>query len=145
VAAQPSFQRVKVLTTLDPSLPPTGGDPVQLKELFLNILSNAGEAMPKGGTVTVSSRFLDGAARQIEVMIRDTGQGIPPENLDKIFMPFYTTKKIGQGTGLGLAIAYGIVKMHRGAIEVKSKVGEGTTFWVKLPASTPVKSQETVG
>jgi len=142
VAAQPSFQRVKVLTTLDPSLPPTGGDPVQLKELFLNILSNAGEAMPKGGTVTVSSRFLDGAARQIEVMIRDTGQGIPPENLDKIFMPFYTTKKIGQGTGLGLAIAYGIVKMHRGAIEVKSKVGEGTVFWVKLPASAPANNPE---
>jgi len=142
VAAQPSFQRVKVLTTLDPSLPPTGGDPVQLKELFLNILSNAGEAMPKGGTVTVSSRFLDGAARQIEVMIRDTGQGISPENLDKIFMPFYTTKKIGQGTGLGLAIAYGIVKMHRGAIEVKSKVGEGTVFWVKLPASAPANNPE---
>jgi signal transduction histidine kinase/NAD-dependent dihydropyrimidine dehydrogenase PreA subunit len=145
VAAQPSFQRVKVVSTLDPSLPPTGGDPVQLKEVFLNILSNAGEAMPKGGTITVSSRFLDGAARQIEVMIRDTGQGIPPENLDKIFMPFYTTKKIGQGTGLGLAIAYGIVKMHRGAIEVKSKVGEGTAFWVKLPASAPAQSPASTG
>ncbi len=56
-------------------------------------------------------------------------------------MPFFTTKKIGQGTGLGLAIAYGIVKMHRGAIEVKSKVGEGTTFWVKLPASPSAGSQ----
>ncbi len=60
-------------------------------------------------------------------------------------MPFFTTKKIGQGTGLGLAIAYGIVKMHRGMIEVKSKVGEGTTFWVKLPASPSAKSQEMVG
>ena len=145
VAAQPSFQKVKVLITLDPSLPPTGGDPVQLKEVFLNILSNAVEAMPEGGAVTVSSRFLDGAARQIEVMIRDTGQGIPPENLDKIFMPFYTTKKIGQGTGLGLAIAYGIVKMHRGAIEVKSKVGEGTAFWVKLPASAPAQNPASAG
>jgi signal transduction histidine kinase len=118
---------------------------VQLKEVFLNILSNAVEAMPEGGAVTVSSRFLDGAARQIEVMIRDTGQGIPPENLDKIFMPFYTTKKIGQGTGLGLAIAYGIVKMHRGAIEVKSKVGEGTAFWVKLPASAPAQNPASAG
>ena len=145
VEAQPSFQKVKVLTTLDPSLPPTGGDPVQLKEVFLNILSNAGEAMPGGGTITVNSRLLDGAARQIEVMIRDTGQGIPPENLDKIFMPFYTTKKIGQGTGLGLAIAYGIVKMHRGAIEVRSKVGEGTVFWVKLPASAPAQRPESAG
>jgi len=135
VANQPSFQKVEMTTSLDPSLPLTGGDPVQLKEVFLNILSNAGEAMPDGGKVDVASKFLDGATNSIEVMIRDTGQGIPPENLDKIFMPFFTTKKIGQGTGLGLAIAYGIVKMHRGAIDVKSKVGEGTTFWVKLPAS----------
>jgi signal transduction histidine kinase len=145
VPAQPSFRRVEIVKNLDPSLPATGGDPVQLKEVFLNILSNAGEAMPEGGRIAVSSRFLEGAGNQIEVMIRDSGQGIPQENLDKIFMPFFTTKKIGQGTGLGLAIAYGIVKMHRGAIEVKSKVGEGTTFWVKLPASTPAKSQETVG
>jgi two-component system NtrC family sensor kinase len=145
VEAQPSFRRVKILTSLDPSVPPTGGDPVQLKEVFLNILSNAGEAMPEGGTITVSSRFLDGASRQIEVMIRDTGQGIPPENLDKIFMPFFSTKRIGQGTGLGLAIAYGIVKMHRGAIEVRSTVGEGTTFWVKLPPSAPAKNPESAG
>jgi two-component system NtrC family sensor kinase len=145
-AAQPSFQKVKVITILDPSLPPTGGDPVQLKEVFLNILSNAGESMPGGGTITVSSRFPEGTARQmIEVMIRDTGQGIPPENLDKIFMPFYTTKKIGQGTGLGLAIAYGIVKMHRGSIEVQSKVGEGTVFWVRLPPSAPARGPESAG
>jgi signal transduction histidine kinase len=145
VAAQPSFQKVKIQKTLAPVLPSTGGDPVQLKEVFLNILSNAGEAMPKGGTVDVTSRFPDGGSNQIEIMIRDTGQGIPQENLDKIFMPFFTTKKIGQGTGLGLAIAYGIVKMHRGSIEVKSKVGEGTTFWVKLPATPSVKSEETIG
>jgi signal transduction histidine kinase len=145
VEAQPSFQRVKILKTLDPSVPPTGGDPAQLKEVFLNILSNAGEAMPEGGTITVSSRFLDGAGRQIEVMIRDTGQGIPPENLDKIFMPFFSTKKIGQGTGLGLAIAYGIVKMHHGAIEVRSTVGEGTTFWVKLPPFPSAQNPESAG
>jgi signal transduction histidine kinase len=78
-------------------------------------------------------------------MIRDTGQGIPQENLNKLFMPFFTTKKIGQGTGLGLAIAYGIVKMHRGSIEVQSKVGEGTTFWVKLPAESSLGGQESVG
>ena len=77
--------------------------------------------------------------------VTDTGQGIPPENLDKIFMPFFSTKRIGQGTGLGLAIAYGIVKMHRGAIEVRSKVGEGTTFWVKLPPSAPAKNPESAG
>jgi len=116
-----------------------------LKEVFLNILSNAGEAMPGGGKIDVTSKFQDGANQNIEVIVRDTGQGIPAENLDKIFMPFFTTKKIGQGTGLGLAIAYGIIKMHRGAIEVKSKVGEGTTFGVKLPPSQPSQFQGEAG
>ncbi len=145
VAAQPAFQKVEIDKTLDPSLPATEGDPVQLKEVFLNILSNAGEAMPGGGRVTVVSRFREAGSHPIEIMIRDTGQGIPQENLNKLFMPFFTTKKIGQGTGLGLAIAYGIVKMHRGAIEVQSKVGEGTTFWVKLPAESSLRGQESVG
>jgi signal transduction histidine kinase len=145
VAAQPAFQKVEIAKTLDPSLPATEGDPLQLKEVFLNILSNAGEAMPEGGRVTVVSRFREAGSHPIEIMIRDTGQGIPQENLNKLFMPFFTTKKIGQGTGLGLAIAYGIVKMHRGAIEVQSKVGEGTTFWVKLPAESSLRDQESVG
>ena len=145
VAAQPAFQKVEIAKTLDPSLPATDGDPVQLKEVFLNILSNAGEAMPEGGRVTVVSRFREAGSHPIEIMIRDTGQGIPQENLNKLFMPFFTTKKIGQGTGLGLAIAYGIVKMHRGAIEVQSKVGEGTTFWVKLPAGSSLRGQESIG
>jgi signal transduction histidine kinase len=94
--------------------------------------------MPAGGKVTVSSRFNSGR-RNIEVSIGDTGHGVPPENLSKIFMPFFTTKKIGQGTGLGLAIAYGIVKMHRGSIEVESKAGEGTTFLVRLPVTSSTK------
>jgi signal transduction histidine kinase/iron only hydrogenase large subunit-like protein len=145
VAAQPAFQKVEIAKTLDPCLPATEGDPSQLKEVFLNILSNAGEAMPEGGRVTVVSRFRETGSNPIEIMIRDTGQGIPQENLNKLFMPFFTTKKIGQGTGLGLAIAYGIVKMHRGAIEVQSKVGEGTTFWVKLPAESSLRDQESVG
>jgi signal transduction histidine kinase/NAD-dependent dihydropyrimidine dehydrogenase PreA subunit len=136
---QPSFQKVEILRALEPSLPLMSGDPVQLKEVFLNIVSNAGEAMPEGGKVIVSSRFNNGGG-SIEVTVRDTGLGIPEENLNKIFMPFFTTKKIGQGTGLGLAIAYGIVKMHRGSIDVESKQREGTTFVVKLPVVNPVKS-----
>jgi two-component system NtrC family sensor kinase len=136
---QPSFQKVEIIKALEPSLPLMSGDPVQLKEVFLNIVANAGEAMPAGGEVTVSSGFNKGGGN-IEVTIRDTGLGIPAENLNKIFMPFFTTKKIGQGTGLGLAIAYGIVKMHRGSIDVESKQGEGTTFVVKLPLVNPSKS-----
>ncbi|NWF55339.1 MAG: PAS domain-containing sensor histidine kinase, partial [Syntrophaceae bacterium] len=87
----------------------------------------------------------DAGSHPIEVLIQDTGQGIAPENLNKLFIPFFTTKKIGQGTGLGLAIAYGIVKMHRGTIDVRSKVGEGTTFCIKLPASSSARAEETVG
>jgi len=140
---QSSFQKVKVVQSLDLSLPVITGDPMQLKEVFLNIISNAGEAMPEGGMVTISSRFNSGG-RSIEVSIRDTGHGVPPENLGKIFMPFFTTKKIGQGTGLGLAIAYGIVKMHRGSIDVESKVGQGTTFLVRLPVISSAKPEEGV-
>jgi signal transduction histidine kinase len=136
---QPSFQKVEISKALDPSLPRVSGDPVQLKEVFLNIVSNAGEAMPRGGRVAVSSKFNNGGGN-IEVAIHDTGHGVSPENLNKIFMPFFTTKQIGQGTGLGLAIAYGIVKMHRGSIDVESKQGEGTTFVVKLPLVNPSKS-----
>jgi signal transduction histidine kinase/iron only hydrogenase large subunit-like protein len=145
VSAQPAFRHVQTEKRLDPSMPRTGGDPSQLKEVFLNILSNAGEAMPEGGRLTVVSRFRDAGSHPIEVLIQDTGQGIAPENLNKLFIPFFTTKKIGQGTGLGLAIAYGIVKMHRGTIDVQSKVGEGTTFWIKLPASSSARAEETVG
>ncbi len=101
VTAQPAFQRVQIAKTLDPSLPATEGDPVQLKEVFLNILSNAGEAMPQGGKVTVVSRFLEAGSHPIEIMIRDTGQGIPQENLNKIFMPFSPPRKSARGPAWG--------------------------------------------
>jgi len=143
-AKQPSFQKVQIIKTLDTSVPLLSGDPLQLKEVFLNILSNAGEAMPQGGEVRVSSKF-SAQGNNIEIAIRDTGYGVLPENLNKIFLPFFTTKKIGQGTGLGLAIAYGIIKMHRGSIDVESKKGEGTTFIVKLPALSPKKVEEIPG
>jgi two-component system NtrC family sensor kinase len=143
VSKQSSFQKVEIHKAFDPSLPPVSGDPVQLKEVFLNIVSNAGEAMPGGGKVTVSSKFNSGGGR-IEVSIHDTGHGVSPENLNKIFMPFFTTKQIGQGTGLGLAIAYGIVKMHRGSIDVESRKGAGTTFLVKLPVLRSIPQEAEV-
>ena len=137
VRKQPYFYRVQLIQDLSPDLPRMSGDPVQLKEVFINILSNAGEAMPAGGTVRIDSRFHNHGGGSIQVAIQDTGEGIPRENLDKIFMPFFTTKKVGQGTGLGLAIAYGIIKMHRGKIEVQSILGEGTKFVIQLPLSAP--------
>ncbi len=127
-----------------PSTPfPIFLDPGQIKQVLLNLLSNAFQATPEGGTVTVWARrvrrstfdgrpfekTLEGEA--IEIGIADTGVGIPPEHLERIFEPYFTTRE--GGTGLGLAIAHRIVDAHRGRIEVESEVGKGTTFHVLLP------------
>ena len=104
-------------------------DRSQLKQVFLNILLNAVQAMPAGGEIRVQASVLDGV--KAVVSVADTGEGIQEENLDRIFDPFFTTKK--GGTGLGLSICYGIVKSHEGEIEVTSRPGQGTTVIVKLP------------
>jgi signal transduction histidine kinase len=104
-------------------------DRSQLKQLFLNILLNAVQAMPDGGEIRVQASVPDGVKALVSVA--DTGEGILEENLDRIFDPFFTTKK--GGTGLGLSICYGIVKSHEGEIEAKSRPGQGTTVIVKLP------------
>jgi two-component system NtrC family sensor kinase len=112
-------------------LPEIEADTAQLRQVFLNLMTNAVEAMPQGGTLTVRTR--SAPPGMITAEIQDTGVGIPSENLSKLFTPFFTTKPIGKGTGLGLAIVYGIIKMHRGQINVKSQVGQGTTFTIQLP------------
>lgn len=104
--------------------------PSQLNQVFLNILVNAGHAIEKRGTITVTTGC-DGNG--VFVDIADSGKGIAPENLGRIFDPFFTTKPVGQGTGLGLSLSYGIVREHGGRIEVHSQVGLGTTFRVFLP------------
>lgn len=108
------------------------GDSAQLQQVTTNLLSNAIAAMPGGGTVKVSLSQNDNVA---SISVTDTGTGIDPEQLDRIFEPFVTTKDVGQGTGLGLSIAYGIVKEHDGQIKVESDPGAGTTFHVLLPIS----------
>jgi two-component system, NtrC family, sensor kinase len=105
------------------------GDKSQLKQLFLNLFLNAVQAMPAGGVLIVEALRKDGP--KAVVTVADNGEGIPEENLDRIFDPFFTTKK--GGTGLGLSICYNIVKSHGGDIEVKSRVGQGTTILVSLP------------
>jgi two-component system NtrC family sensor kinase len=129
--AQSVLERIAVVEDLDPALPHIQADAAQLRQAFVNLIVNAAEAMPGGGTLTVSTRRAEGG--QVRVAFQDTGTGIAPENLDKMFTPFFTTKPIGEGTGLGLAITYGIVKMHRGQIEVQSERGAGTTFTITLP------------
>ena len=139
---QPGYEHVQIVERIAPDIPQLEADPVQLSNVFVNLMDNAADAMTEGGTLTVEARpSRDG--NSVVVQVRDTGCGIPAENIKQIFSPFFSTKPLGQGTGLGLSIAYGIVKMHRGTIQVESKVGEGTTFTVTLPVHPPGRDTQT--
>ncbi len=120
---------VHFAAALDPGLPPISADEELLRQAFLNILQNACQAMPSGGTVTV--RTEREGRELIRVSIADEGVGIPVEDLEKIFKLYYTTKP--DGSGIGLSLVYRIVQMHDGAIEARSEAGRGTTMIVKLP------------
>jgi two-component system NtrC family sensor kinase len=135
VKNQMKFHNVQIDMDLAGEVPPVSIDPNQLQQVFLNLLTNAADAMNDTGYIRIATRTLGpGAERQVETEFTDTGPGIYPNNLDKIFEPFFTTKPVGKGTGLGLPVSYGIVKKHGGDIIVKSKVGRGTSFFVRLPA-----------
>jgi signal transduction histidine kinase len=110
------------------SLPEVEGDAEQLSQVFMNLILNAVQAMPRGGTLFVKAN-LEGA--RIMVKVSDTGAGIPPGELDKVFDPFFTTK--AEGSGMGLAVAYRIVKDHGGDIIVESDPGKGAAFTLWLP------------
>jgi signal transduction histidine kinase len=126
---------VEVERVFDQSIPPIAGDRDQLTQVFLNLMTNAADAMGKGGRLVLQTGIDHGedGQRMISVSVSDTGQGIPPEHLARIFEPFYTTKAEGHGTGLGLSVSLGIVQAHGGAIDMESKPGHGTTARVKLP------------
>jgi two-component system NtrC family sensor kinase len=130
---QAHIQGVKIVRERG-ALPPVLGDFGQLRQIFMNIASNACEAMEAGGTLTVRSREVPGELG-VEVVFEDTGSGIPPERLRKIFDPFFTTKE--RGTGLGLSVVYGVVEKHGGRIEVDSEEGKGTRFTIRLRAALP--------
>lgn len=110
----------------------------QLNQVFMNLLSNAIQAIPDKGVITISTLSQNDSA---VVMIQDTGIGMDAETLKKIFDPFFTTKKIGEGTGLGLSISYGIIEKHHGHISVTSEPGHGTCFTVSLPFTQPANEQ----
>jgi len=109
----------------------------KISQVFMNILMNAVQAIEERGTITISTRHIKEGRRaddsSVEILISDTGGGIPEESILKIFDPFFTTKPVGQGTGLGLSITYDIVRSHGGNITVESKAGKGTTFSILLP------------
>ena len=143
IRSQLKFHRITLIQELQPDLPPVVGNANQLQQVFTNIIINARQAMPDGGQLVIKSEVQSRESRDADLGLRtmdyvtvsftDTGSGIPEENLDKIWEPFFTTQPVGQGTGLGLSISYGIVEAHKGFIEVESQVGVGSTFTVFLP------------
>jgi len=138
---QELFEGIDLLCDLEPDLPTIQADPLQLRQVFLNLMNNAAEAMPHGGQLTL--RTQKGQAKGfVTAEIQDTGVGISDENMKKLFTPFFTTKPIGKGTGLGLAIIYGIVKMHRGQISVSSEEGQGTTFTITMREKLPARPEK---
>jgi len=140
-AQQLLSHNIRIIKNFQPDLPKIWADANQLEQVFLNLISNAKDAMERvsrKGELTISTALIhhDGW-EDVEVAVKDTGIGIPEENAEKIFEPFFSTKEVGKGTGLGLSICYGIIEAHGGRIEVESKVGEGTTFRVILPVLSP--------
>ena len=131
VAPQCHTAGVTLCCCFERDLPWIQADPDRLEQVFVNILNNAIDAMPRGGKLTVGTEF--GKDRTVVATISDTGVGIAEEHLPYIFDPFFSTKKPGKGTGLGLAVSYGIVRDHGGEIRAASAVGRGSTFTVSLP------------
>jgi PAS domain S-box-containing protein len=132
---------IRVEEMLDPHLPDLTGSEDRLQQVFMNLISNAAEAMETGrGERVLRIRTQHVAEREwVSVSIADTGVGIPKENLPKLFEPFFSTKKKGKGVGLGLSVAYGIIQEHGGSIQVQSEEGRGTTFTLELPLKTNAK------
>ena len=131
VADKLDEQRIEVVQALAPDLPPLHADPELLRNCLFNFITNAAQAMPDGGRITLGASF-DATAGEFSLTFRDEGAGIQPDDLDKIFQPYFTTKEAG--IGLGLAITERIIREHGGRIAVASTPGAGTTFTVMLPA-----------
>ncbi len=136
----PSFASVKVLKDYDSRVPGTMADPMQLQQVFMNLLLNAAEAMPGGGTLAMRT-FYEEKTGLIQIMISDSGKGIDERSIDKIFQPFFTTK--AKGTGLGLAITKRLIEQHGGSISVRNNQDGGAAFTITLPAK-PVREEQLV-
>ncbi len=122
---------VSLNSRFDPELPMIMGDESQLKQVIINLFSNAFDATEDGGTISIFTRTTQ--QQGVQLVVKDTGRGIPAEYLDKLFEPFFTTKRVGQGVGIGLSTCYSIVNNHGGEITVKSQEGQGASFKVSLP------------
>jgi signal transduction histidine kinase len=126
-------KRIRLVQDVKEGLPVMTIDATQITQMLVNLVQNSVDAISSpGGEVKLAAHLADGGSA-VQIEVKDNGCGIPPNNLPKLFTPFFTTKEPGKGTGLGLAIAYGIVKMHSGDISVQSERGKGTTFSISLP------------
>jgi PAS domain S-box-containing protein len=123
---------IEIAKHFSASLPAAHGNASKLQQVFMNLILNARDAMPAGGRLTIGTRTVD---TSVVVDFADTGVGIAPENIARIYDPFFTTKEVGQGTGLGLALSYGIIQEHGGRIFVESRPGDGARFTIKLPSA----------
>jgi signal transduction histidine kinase len=134
--SQRIFKAVDVALNLSPGIPEITADPDRLRQVFMNLLLNAVQAMPEGGKIVISTEF-DKDGGLIKAVFADTGTGIPQEDQEKVFEPFFTTKRPGEGTGLGLAICARLLEEHGGTVSVQSETGEGSVFTVTLPVAGP--------
>ena len=132
---------IELVRLLAPDLPEIKADPGQLNQILVNLVVNALQSISGTGRITVETQFSD---HNVYLIVEDTGTGMSNEVLDKIFVPFFTTKDVGHGTGLGLPVVYGIVTAHSGMIDVKSEPGRGTRFKIQLPAIEPTDTEKSI-
>ncbi len=125
------YDKIEIATNLQDDLPQVAFDPAGLRQVCMNLLINAHQAIKGPGVVEITTKRLD--EKTVAIQIRDTGCGIPKDAIDQIWDPFFTTKEVGQGIGLGLAVTYNIVKRHGGEISVESQLNQGSRFTVRLP------------
>ena len=130
---------VELIRVLSPNLPEITADPAQLNQVLINLLVNALQSIGGTGRITAETRFCDSS---VYLIVADTGAGMSEKVLEQIFVPFFTTKDVGQGTGLGLPVVHGIVTAHGGSINVESKIGCGTRFEIRLPIGEPQDTEE---
>ena len=138
---QLKLRSIDVVLRLDPSDPVVMANPIRLEQVFMNLLTNARDALSEVSmkVIRISSRIESGS---VALAVEDTGPGVPPELEHRIFDPFFTTKEVGAGTGLGLSITYGIIKDHEGSISLDNRPGEGATFVIELPMARGESTSE---
>ena len=142
ISAQAKTRNVELVKELGAGSSHIHADKTQVQQILINLANNAIDAMPKGGTLLFKTSLSAKRPGYVEILVRDTGDGIPKAMQKKVFEPFFTTKEVGQGTGLGLSLVYEIVEKHGGSIELESEEGKGTEFSVHLPihpAAPPAK------